>query len=196
MAEIKQAYPDLLSMIDRLGPIERVATDPNIINQIIAYDTDRHLLCALFDRINEAIEKGKIVPEELAFFRSGEAMDQIVNLKQTIQNFGNDPAREVYSAEILDKINYVSLLKDPESLAACYTHPEIIKALCDEQVENKRDLVWWSNCGTFTNLPREVQITIISEVARKNPGAVPKLMDECSTIPTSTIKPKEDTYHM
>ena len=196
MAEIKQAYPDLLGMIDKMGPIENIVANPNLINEVIAYDTDRHLLCALFDRINEALEAGRIVPEQLSFFRTGAAMDGIINLKQTIERFGNDPAREVYPAEILDKVNYVSLLRDPESLAACYTHPEIIKALCDEPVSNKRDLVWWANCGTFTSLPREVQITIISEVAKKNPEAVPALLSECRTLPVSTIKPKEDSYHM
>ena len=71
MAEIKQAYPDLLGMIDKMGPIENIVANPNLINEVIAYDTDRHLLCALFDRINEALEAGRIVPEQLSFFRTG-----------------------------------------------------------------------------------------------------------------------------
>ena len=172
MSEQKEQYDALLQRIRNLGPITDVLRSPIMIKQIIAYSGDRHLLCAFFDIVNAELEKGRLTDDDMEFFRSGDLMDAIVNLDKTIAG-----ARDIFPAEILDKINYVSLIKDPKTLAVSYTHPVIIDALCGkrdtttyESARYTKDLVWWSKCGTFDTMNPEVKLVIVSELL-KNGGA-------------------------
>lgn len=188
--ETRQNYETLLNMIDRMGNIEDVATNPEMIKTVLGYDTDRHLFCALIDRINEAVEAKKMTYEEIPYFQNGRLMDDIVNLKRTIQEYGNHPSREVYTSEILDKVNYVGLIQDPKTLAACYTHPEIIAALSGEGVKNTRDLKWWSTCGTYDSLPAEVKQSIIFALMKNGAyeEAAKLCEDDPHKLPISSVR--------
>lgn len=189
MEEIKQPYDKLLRFIDRIGPIDKIVKNPDVIRMIISFDTDRHLLCALFDRINEAIEAGRILPEELDYFRSGMLMDDIVHLESTIKGYGHDNMRGLYPAEILDKVNYVSLLKDEVSLSACYTHPEILDAICGKNVPHASDLKWWLTSGTFNSLPNIVQSRVVASVMEKGDYELAHklVMEMCYNMPISKV---------
>ena len=189
LVEQKQSYEKLLSFIDSIGPIEKIAINPEIVKTILILNTDRHILCALIDRINDALKNGKILPEELVYFRSGEIMDDIIHLDRTIKNYAHGRRKELFTSEILDKINYISLLHDEKSLSACYTHPEIIDALCGKDVQNKSDLTWWSTCGTFTTMPSKVQNRIIASVMEQGDFDTAKklIMDTCYKMPVSKV---------
>ena len=192
--ETREHYQDLLKRIDGIGPIEEVAKNPDRIRQVLSADTDRHLFCALIDRINDAVEAKRLSYEELPYLRQGLLMDDIVKLKDLIPLYGDDPKRLLYSSEILDKVNYVSLLKDPQILAANYTHPAIINALTGK-VPNS-ELVWWSNCGTFTTLPPEVQERIVLSVMQAGDIELAQTLLASAThrLKPSTVKmEKEDS---
>lgn len=157
--ETKENYYNLLDKINALGPIEEIVNDENIINQIISYNGDRHLIYAFFDKVNMALQKKQLNPESLTYFRSGKLMDSIINLEETLEKCGS--TRKPYTAEKLDKINYISLIDDKETLAISYTHPKILDAICrNSNSSNTSDLTWWYKCGTFTGLPYEVQAAI------------------------------------
>jgi len=163
MPEKREHYDNLLAKIRNLGDIKDVLRNETRLKQIIAYPGDRHLLCAFADIVNEAIIKGDVSKYDLEILRSGKFMDMIVNLEQTINEVY---PRQMYTAELLDKINYVSLIQDPQTLAASYTHPTIIDALCGkaDYANNHEQLVWWRDCGTFTSLPSKVQSLITFKV--------------------------------
>ncbi len=162
---IKESYFDLEAKIRALGPIKDIVNNPDAIRSIIAYDGDRHYLCAFIDAINAGLKNGTLTEDDLYYFRNGEFVDSIVHLKETIAEVN---PHEMQTAERLDKINYMSLLHDDKTLAVSYTHPEIIAALCDESMGSSADdLVWWSRSGTFTSLPGNVQMLIVNEVLKK-----------------------------
>ena len=187
MGDRKEHYDNLLAKIRNLGDIRDVLRNETRLKQIIAYPGDRHLLCAFTDIVNEAIEKGDVSKYDLELLRSGKLMDMIVNLEQTINEVN---PREIYTAELLDKINYVSLIQDPQTLAASYTHPTIIDALCGkaDYVKKPSELVWWRDCGTFISLPSKVQSLITFKVlqngnleaAKDLLGAASFGLEECS----------------
>jgi len=162
----KEPYDELLKKIDSLGPINQIVTNPDTLNRIIAYEGDRHLLCALFDRINEAKQEGLLIDSDLDYLRSGQLMDKIINLDIIAAQYAK---RQLDPSERLDKINYVSLINDEQVLAASYTHPAIIDALCGEAHydKNPHDLVWFKSCGTFANLSPAVKSTIVAAVLEK-----------------------------
>ena len=108
----KENYFVMQTKIKALGPIKEVVNNPDMIKAIIAYDGDRHYLCAFIDSVNAALKDGTITEEDLHYFQSGKFMDAIVHLNQTIAEV--DP-HELQTAERLDKVNYVSLLEDPKS---------------------------------------------------------------------------------
>ncbi len=167
----KENYFAMQAKIKALGPIKEVVNNPDMIKAIIAYDGDRHYLCAFIDAINGALKDGTITEEDLHYFQNGEFMDAIVHLNQTIADVN---PHELQTAERLDKVNYVSLLEDPKTLAVSYTHPEIIAALCGDLTwdENPDELVWWSKSGTFASLPSNVQMVILNELLKRGKADV------------------------
>ena len=191
---IKESYFDLETKIRALGPIKEIVNNPDAIRSIIAYDGDRHYLCVFIDAINEGLNNGTLGEEDLHYFRSGEFMDAIVHLDETIETVN---PHEMQTAERLDKINYVSVFKDAKTLSVSYTHPEIIAALCGESKDSKpSDLTWWATCGTFGNLPNETQQTIEMEIfKRDNMEVLAKLMSEGKGNNKSYSEVREETYH-
>ncbi len=191
---IKESYFDLEARIRALGPIKEIVNNPDAIRSIIAYDGDRHFLQAFLEAVNNAIDAGQIREEDLRFFRSGEFMDAIVHLDETIETVN---PHEMQTAERLDKINYVSVFKDAKTLSVSYTHPEIIAALCGESKDSKpSDLTWWATCGTFGNLPNETQQTIEMEIfKRDNMEVLAKLMNVGKGNNKSYSEVREESYH-
>lgn len=160
--ETSENFNDLLRKIDELGPIKSVVNNENLLNQIIAYGGDRHLICALFARVNEGLKDMVISEEDLTLFRNGTLINSIINLKETTEQYGG---REPFAAERLDKINYISTIDDDQTKAVSYTHPKIIDALCLHSDDyDPRDLTWFITSGTFDNLSDPVKLTIISSV--------------------------------
>ena len=70
----------------------------------------------------------------------------------------------------LDKVNYLSLVPDFESLNVAYTNDTIINGLCN----NDRDFSWWFTCGTMSSLPIEVRNNIAMKLLSK--GEAEKVM--------------------
>lgn len=166
ITERKEHYDDLLKRIDDLGPLKDVINSEQKINSIIAYNGDRHLICALFDRVNEGLKNGLISEEDLTLFRNGTLINSIINLKETTAQYGG---REPFAAERLDKINYISLIDDNQTKAVSYTHPKIIDALCLHSDDyDPRDLVWLITSGTFDDLSAPVKLTIISTILERD----------------------------
>ena len=186
--ENKKPYQELEKFINRFGNIKNIAKNPNIIRTILTSDMDRHVMCALIDKINEAVKAGKLSYDELPYFRNGLLADDIVNLDKLISVYNN--SRELFPSEILDKLNYMSLIEDEKSLAANYTHPATINALCGKAKQNSRDLTWWSTCGTFTTMSPVVQQRIILSVMEQGDYETAQKMCEaaCYRMPTSKVK--------
>ena len=113
---IKENYFDMEAKIRELGPIKEIVNNPDAIRSIIAYDGDRHYLQAFLETVNNAIDARLVTEEDLRFFRSGEFMDAIVHLEETIEAVN---PHEMQTAERLDKINYVSVFKDAKTLFIC-----------------------------------------------------------------------------
>lgn len=178
--EKKEPYQVLVQRIKNLGAIEEIVTDRKKIIDIISDDSDRHLLCAFFDEINEAIKSGKINPDkDLKLFRDGTVMDLIIHLENTVMM--SSYPRKLFQSERLDKINYLSLIEDEQTLAVSYTHPHIIAALCGMYFNgNSRDLTWWRDSGTFIYLPEKVKSLIILEVLVESPKRATELLQKAS----------------
>ncbi len=189
--ERRLPYQELEKIIKSLGSIKKVATSPNIIRTLLTSDYDRHLLCALIHKINEEVEAGRLSYDELPYFRDGLLADDIINLGKLIPIY-NIP-RDLFESEILDKLNYISLINDEKALAANYTHPSIVAALCGKAKTNARDLTWWSTSGTFSSLPPMVQQRIMLSVMEQGDYKTAHKMCEasCYKMPTSKI---EDYY--
>ena len=60
------------------------------------------------------------------------------------------------TAELLDKVNYLSIIPDFESLNVAYTNDTIINGLCN----GDDDFSWWFTCGTMSTLPVEIRNNI------------------------------------
>lgn len=164
--ENSEYFDNLLKRIDDLGSIKSVINNEQTLNQIIAYNGDRHLICALFDRVNQGLKDGVISKEDLTLFRNGTLINSIINLKETTEQYGE---REPFVGERLDKINYISRIDDEQTQAVSYTHPKIIDALCGESNDyDPKELVWFASCGTFGGiLPYSVKSAIISSVLKR-----------------------------
>lgn len=111
---------------------------------------NRHDLSNFLYAVAEAKKIGYVDDEHFALFREGYAVDCVLSLDQTLKEQG----RTLQSAELLDKINYLSLVPDVESLNTTFTHPQIV----DGVIKGNRDLSWWYSCGTLETLPTETKL--------------------------------------
>lgn len=121
------------------------------LKQIIL-SKDRHDLSNFLYSVQEALRSGYITEEDFRLFRNGFAIDCVLNLTDDLK----EQKRELQTAELLDKINYLSLVPDTESLNTTYTHPQIIEGVSRDD----HDLAWWYKSGTFNTLPVETKVKI------------------------------------
>jgi len=188
MVENRQDYNELLQMIRNMGPLREIIRSEYMLKNIISYNGDRHLICALFDEVNAALENRTITEDDLAVLRSGVLMDMIVNLEKTVQETAPRP---LFLSERLDKVNYVSLINDPQTLASCFTHPDILAAISGENYN--RDLAYWVEAGTFSSqLPSNVRSLIINEVLKKGNIEVAQRLLEQTSYGVKTLEQMEE----
>lgn len=153
MEEKSMSSYEQIKLIDSFGPIKEIIKNDNLLSNILSSNYDRHMICFIFDKVNKGLEKGEITSEDLSLLRSGFLTKQILNLPSEVQKKG----RNLYPFEIGDKLNYMSLIKDTETLNACYTNDTLLKQITETpNNENK----YWITSGTFLNLPIETQVKI------------------------------------
>lgn len=153
MEEKSMSSYEQIKLIDSFGPIKEIIKNDNLLSNILSSNYDRHMICFIFDKVNKGLEKGEITSEDLSLLRSGFLTKQILNLPSEVQKKG----RNLYPFEIGDKLNYMSLIKDTETLNACYTNDTLLKQITETpNNENK----YWITSGTFLNLPTETQVKV------------------------------------
>ena len=151
--EKRQTYDKLQSMIDEMGDLKDVINNKEALLSILTSDVDRHILCALFEKINKMVAIGKLDQSDLTLLRSGWLVEQLINLESLV----NQRGRELFPFEIGDKLNYVSLLRDIPSLNATYANPILVEAINDNKNSNIRSqLLFWTGSG----LPLETKLRV------------------------------------
>ncbi|MCH5166986.1 MAG: hypothetical protein J1F35_03750 [Erysipelotrichales bacterium] len=148
-------YYEMKDRISSLGSMKELLKDYDLVKSIIAYNGDRHFFAAFIELVNEAIAKDEIWADDLDVFKTGEVADAIVNMKETARVYGH---RNVYPSEVSDKLNYLSQIKDANSFAASFTHPQILQAFAGN---GRTDLTSWT---TNSEIPVEGFATLISEL--------------------------------
>ena len=143
----------------------------NFLLNLIASE-DRYDFSNFLHEMDRARDMGLLEDDHFALFRNGFVVNQIVKLKDARKVIG----RELQPAELLDKVNYLSILRDIESLNTAYTNDTIIDGLCN----NDRDFSWWFTCGTMSNLPIEVRNNIAMKLLSK--GEIEKAKCVLQTI--------------
>ena len=139
--------------------------DKNFLLNLITSE-DRHDFSNFLDDMSRAYGMGLLEDDDFVLFRNGFVVNAVVSLKDSRKVIG----RELQSGELLDKINYLSMIPDFESLNVAYTNDTIIDGLCN----NDRDFSWWFTCGTMSNLPIEVRNNIAMKLLSK--GQTEKVM--------------------
>ena len=151
--EKRQTYDKLQSMIDEMGDLKDVVNNKEAILSILTSDVDRHILCAFFEKINKMVAIGKLDQSDLALLRSGWLVEQIINLEALV----NQRGRELFSFEIGDKLNYVSLLRDIPSLNATYANSILAEAINNAKDSKiRQQLLFWIGSG----LPLETKLRV------------------------------------
>lgn len=186
MAEIKESYKDLIDKILSLGSIKDIVNDRGKLLQILTYDGDRHLTAFFYELLNGALENGLVSSEDLeANIRSGWLARATIELKDHLVG------RELFDFEIGDKINYASLLSDPESQLQMFTQPEIVKAIAGTGPNPGNELSYCQN--SFNSWNVETQFGLISGLLKE--GNVEKALmfvDDVRTRLSRIRKYEED----
>ena len=144
-------------MVNRINNIDKIR-DKNFLLNLIASE-DRHDFSNFLYDVDRAKRAGLLEDGDFVLFRNGFVVNAIVSLKDSKNVIG----RELQTAELLDKVNYLSLIPDFESLNVSYTNDTIIEGLCN----NDKDFSWWFTCGTMHSLPVEVKNNIAIKLLEK-----------------------------
>ena len=151
--------------------IETILNSKDLLFKIITSD-DRHDLSNFLYDVQRALNNGTLQPKWDTFrlFKNGYVLDCILGLKELEKE-----GRKIQQGEILDKINYLSLLPDIQSLTNIYTDSRIIASVVDntsqEYQKYGENIAFWFDCGTGWNLPFETKRQIakkLSEVGAEN----------------------------
>lgn len=132
--------------------------DKNFLLNLIASE-DRHDFSNFLHEVYRAKEMGLLEEDDFILFRNGFVVNAVIALKDAKNVIG----RELQTAELLDKVNYLSLIPDIESLNVAYTNETIINGLCS----GDDDFSWWFTCGTMSTLPVEVRNNIAIKLLEK-----------------------------
>lgn len=120
---------------------------------------DRHDFSNFLYDVDNAKRDGLLKDDDFALFRNGFVVNAVVSLKDAKSVIG----RELQTAELLDKVNYLSIIPDFESLNVSFTNDSIIEGLCN----GDRDFSWWFTCGTMSSLLVEVKNNIAIKLLEK-----------------------------
>ena len=156
--ETREAWQDQRVKINSLGSIKEILNDKELLLEIITYHGDRHLIHQFFEMVNKEIEKGNIIPEDLVNFRNGWLSDCLVNLDVIVKNSG----REKYYFEKGDKLNYATVINDPETQISIFTNPKLIAALA-ETIQD-RELIYCEQSLSYLSV--EAQLRVIQEIIK------------------------------
>ena len=162
--------------------IKEKMNSKNFLLSLVLSD-DRHDLSNFLYDVDDAKRNEMIDSDDFILFRNGFVVNSIVELKKNPKMAG----RELQPSEILDKINYLSLIPDVESLNTSYTNSDIIDGLCCKD----RDFSWWFGCGTMTSLPVETRNKIAIKLLDK--GNVEMAKDVLVSISKSLEYERENS---
>ena len=138
--------------------IKEKMNNKNFLMNLIASE-DRHDFSNFLYDVEDAKRKGLLEDDDFELFRNGFVVNAVISLKDAKNVIG----RELQPAELLDKVNYLSLVPDFESLNVAYTNDTIIEGLCNDD----EDFSWWFTCGTMGSLPVEVRNNIAIKLLEK-----------------------------
>ncbi len=148
-------YEELTLKVKKLGDITKIINDKNKMIDVLTYSGNKFFLVAFFDEVSRKIANGTIKDEDLMLFRSGWLVKQILNLEKLVKQKG----RFLYYYEIGDKLNYISLIKDFDTVNANYTNPILIKKIINNPYNS--ELRYWLTSGSiYMILPFEIQRNI------------------------------------
>lgn len=156
MEETKRSYEELIRIINSMGSIKEIINSKDLLLQLLTYDGDRHLIAVFYEMLNQSIERGDVLPEDLENLRSGWLADMTIHLKDNVRG------RNLYPFEIGDKINYMSLTKDLESQIATFTRPEIIGAIAGISPNSNGELSYCQS--SFYSLSIDARLRIVEEI--------------------------------
>lgn len=141
-----------------MGTVKEIVNSKELLLEMLTYFGDRHLIGQFYDMLNESIESGEVVPEDLTHLRSGWLGDCLVNLEDVLKNAGRRP----YTMEKGDKLNYTTLVKDVETQIATFTNSKIIAAFAG--VEPNPELSYCEQSLSYLSV--EAQLRIIQEIMK------------------------------
>lgn len=134
-----------------MGVKDTLNNSTDFVSLIIS--EDRHDLSNFLYQVDEYNNSGLLNDDDFFLFRNGYAIETVLGIKKYVK-------RDLQPSEILDKINYLSLVPDTESLIKTFTNKELLEGVKD----GDRDLSYWFNCGTLESLPIEVRSNIASKL--------------------------------
>lgn len=153
MEEKRMDYYSQEKLLASFGDIINLINDQTFFINLLSSDYDRHILGTLIDMVNKKINSGEIGPDDLKLLRSGFLTDVILDLPNIVSQKG----RNMYKFEIGDKLNYLSSIKDIDTLIASYTNDYLI----DSINKNKSDeFGYFISSGSLRSLPPEVQTAV------------------------------------
>ncbi|MBQ8892645.1 MAG: hypothetical protein IJ068_07280 [Bacilli bacterium] len=150
------SYNTLLKKIDDYGPLNKVINDINILQEIISYP-DNGLLLALIEKINYALFNNQLNKDDLNIIRSDFLVNSILNL-QAITN------RKLNYFELATKLNYLTLIKDLNSLQKCFIDSNLIETI-NENFNNLEYRYFITSGSIYLNLPIVIQNQIAYKFA-------------------------------
>lgn len=156
--EIRESWQEQEAKINSLGSIKEIVNSKQLLLQIITYSGDRHLINQFYDMLNEAIETGEVLPEDLTHLRSGWLGDCIINLETVLESVERSP----YHFEKGDKLNYTTQVNDVETQIATFTNRKVIAAFAG--VEPNSELSYCEQ--SLGQLSLEAQLKIIEEIMK------------------------------
>lgn len=134
--ETRISVQDQRKMFEAMGGVREILHNPTLLSQIVNYNGDRHLIATFIYEVNDRLRDGMITEEDLVMFRNGYVGNLIMELPFTVKRKG----RELYNFELGDKLNYLTLINDIESLNMSFLKPELIEAI----VKNtSTELTYW-----------------------------------------------------
>lgn len=156
--ETREHWEEQQRKINSLGSIREILNNKELLLEILTYFGDRHLIGQFYDMLNDAIEQGEVLPEDLAYLRSGWLGNCIVNLNDYVNNVG----RNLYPFEIGDKLNYTTLVRDTETQIATFTNKRVIEAIAG--ITPDKQLSYCEQSLGY--LTPEAQLRVIQEIMK------------------------------
>ena len=150
------SYYTLLKKIDDFGPLREVINDVENLKEIIIYP-DSGLLLALIEKINYALFNNQLNKNDLNIIRSDFLVNSILNL-QEIAN------RKLNYFELATKLNYLTLIKDLNSLEKCFINSNLIETI-NKNFSNLEYRYFITSGSMYLNLPIVIQNQIAYKFA-------------------------------